>query len=180
MTIFFIIVTCIFILMFLPIPIKIHIGYKNKKFHILLLNTDILKKFASEKYKSNFENNKSNSNTIDKFKKILGVIDPILKINPKSKLNIDINISYGLDDAAATAILYGVLNSLIPQLFTVISNFFRLEKREVSITPDFNKTDLKVEVNCIIYISFAKLIYVIVILIIKTSRFKTGSESSKT
>ncbi|WP_446899092.1 DUF2953 domain-containing protein [Clostridium sp. LBM24168] len=169
----------IFIIMalFLPVPLKIRVSYDNKKIYINFFNIDILNKFTSNQKKFKLESNRSKKNLSYTIKKIKSIIRYLLNSKSKFRINIKINIYYGLDDAADTAILYGVLHSLTPILFIFISKLFKIGKKNINITPYFNKNYFKIEITSIIYISFAKIIYIIIFLSVENLASKKSTPS---
>lgn len=176
MFVFLVIISAIAAL-FIPIPLKIRFTYENKKIYINFFNIDILNKFTSNKKKFRLRSNKSTGNLSYTIKKIKSILEYLRDSRSKFRIDIKINILYGLDDAADTAILYGILHSLTPILFILVSRLFRIEKNQVAITPYFNKNYFKIETTSIIYISVVKIIYIIIFLAVENSGFKSSKST---
>ncbi|WP_162920282.1 DUF2953 domain-containing protein [Clostridium fermenticellae] len=156
MLIFLLILLIIFFLLIVPIPLKLKILYKNKKFGIYLYNINIYNKlFKNRKIKSsspkriNIKHLSSLLSSLSSFKN--SKLKPIIKLN--------INLTYGLDDAAYTAVLYGMLSSSYPLIKNLLSTIFKIKKVNINITPKMNDCILDFELNSIISINLAKIIY---------------------
>jgi Protein of unknown function (DUF2953). len=80
-----------------------------------------------------------------------------LKFKPALKLKLD--LVYGLDDAAYTALLHGIITSLYPILIQFLNLLFNMKENNIKIQPEFNKFILKLEIDSIIFINLAKVIY---------------------
>lgn len=164
--------TAIIIFIFIPLPIKIHAKYFDKKLRMFFFNIDILNKITSNREVFNLDKRSQRSSLTRTLKKFTRLTQLITNIKPKSKIDIFADIRYGTCDAAYTAILYGFINSLFPFLFQIILKIFKLGRHNINITPDFNRAYLEMEINCIIHISFAKLIYVIILITTHESKFR--------
>lgn len=161
----------LFILSFVPIPIKIYFKYHNKKLWFYIFNIDILNKLKSKK-KHRSKLTKKNTNFKTNIQNLKIFLKSIKNIKFKIPMDIEFNMSYGLDDAAYTAILYGILNSLIPPIFMILSKIFVFKKPKINLSPYFNKFYFKIEITSIIYISFAKIMYIVLLLAINKIKFK--------
>jgi Protein of unknown function (DUF2953). len=84
----------------------------------------------------------------------------IKKLKYKPVLKLKLNLLYGLDDAAYTALLHGVITSLYPILIQFLSLFFKMKENTIKTQPEFNKFILKLEIDSIIFINLAKVIYI--------------------
>ncbi|AND84560.1 DUF2953 domain-containing protein [Clostridium tyrobutyricum] len=166
------IVILFLIIIFIPFPVKLHIFYNNKKLNLYFFNINILNKITSNKKEFNINSANSIKQLATTIKKSRMVFKRLLKIKYKPKINIDIDIVYGLDDAAYTAILYGLINSLTHSLLIILSRLFILKKQKINIKPCFNKSYFKLEINSIIYVSFVKIIYIILSLYIDNKSLK--------
>ncbi|MBP2033713.1 hypothetical protein J2Z42_002420 [Clostridium algifaecis] len=161
----------LFILLFVPIPIKLHFKYNNKKLQLYIFNIDIVHKFKNQK-KRKKKSAKKNIDSAKHIKKVKFILKSIKNIGFKIPINIKLNMSYGLNDAAYTAILYGIINSIIQSLFILLSKVFIFKKCKVNLSPYFNKNFFKIEITSIIYISFAKIMYIVLLLAIKKIKLK--------
>ena len=77
----------------------------------------------------------------------------------KTHIKIKVKLVYGLDDAAYTAITYGLIPTLSTFIFAIIKNIFVVKKKEIHVKPVFNSFYFNLEISSIIYISLAKIIY---------------------
>lgn len=152
--IFFIII----ILIFIPIPVKVSAEYvhgvKPLFVKVYGFRINMKKKMIYNKKK------------IKKINKIIDLSD-IKKIfeifnNNKFKpaISINSNLTYGLDDAAYTAISYGVLYSFYPLLQQILGCFFKVSNTRLSIEPNFDQKILNFHMNSIILVSFAQVIHI--------------------
>lgn len=162
----------VLLISFIPIPIKITIIYNNKDLKINIYN-----------FKINLDKNKTQQNIIkakkkkDKknkrnfkisFSKLIYKLDnSVLKPHLRFKLNLN----YGLEDAANTAILYGVLNSFIPFIIRILEIIFKIKKYNFFIKPNLKNPEFNIELNCIFFISMANIINIL-FLIIKCKQCK--------
>ncbi|MBV4419426.1 DUF2953 domain-containing protein [Clostridium tyrobutyricum] len=166
------IVIMFLIIIFIPFPVKLHVFYNNKKLHLYFFNINILNKITSNKKRFDINSANSTRQLAKTIRKFRIVFKRLLKIKYKPQISIDIDMVYGLDDAAYTAILYGLINALTPSLLILLSKLFILKKQEINIKPCFNKSYFKLEINSIIYVSFVKIIYIILSLYIDNKSLK--------
>lgn len=112
--------------------------------------------------------------------KKVNLINNFIDNKYKPKLIIYNEISYSLCDAAITAITYGLLSTVFYSLFAVINLFFNLKINSNKITPAFED---KIAINffnkSIIKVNLVQIIIMIVI-IIKNTRFKGGTQKGNT
>ena len=74
-------------------------------------------------------------------------------------------IDYSLNDAARTAIFYGTLCQTPPIIYVLLNILFKLGKYNFKINPIFeDRLFLKIETSSIFFLSFANIIYIIIIL----------------
>ncbi|MGG7176096.1 DUF2953 domain-containing protein [Clostridium paraputrificum] len=171
----------LFLLLFIPIPLKISIYYSKENYYIKLFNLKLLKKGThneNEDYLDKSSNLKKQKNSIKKKKfdkSFFKTITPkiILKALDKNKfkplLFLKGSFSYSLNDAAYTAILYGLLSSLFPLLLRVIRILFKTSKFKLPIKPLFkNELLVKFEMKSIIFFSLVQIIYMIFLILKET------------
>jgi len=72
----------------------------------------------------------------------------------------DISILEGTDDAAQTAMLYGVLWSLIGSINAFLSNFLTISFNSIILNCDYKNKTFKAYINCIFSFSIANIIIV--------------------
>ncbi|MEG0772883.1 DUF2953 domain-containing protein [Clostridium sp.] len=172
MKIFLIVLTITSLILLLPIPLKITLSYSGKKAHIKIYNKEInITKRVKKKIKKTTVKvtDKIEEDVIHKdffnphnIKKIL----KILKRN-KFKFNYKSNISitYSLEDAAHTAIMYGFLNQLLSYLHGFLAMFLNVKDYKYNINPQYNKYYLNFEITSIVFVNLGKLIYICIIIL---------------
>lgn len=157
----FILVLCFFIIMlFIPIPIKTTINYTDNhiRFYLYKINVTDKMNFIKRKAEKDIE---KKPDRIPRFKSIFRTTLRIIKdIKYKPSLKIKTAIILGLDDAAYTALLCGLVKSFYPIITQYISLLFNVKKNTLKTIPEFNKTILTLQINSIIFISLAKVIYI--------------------
>lgn len=162
---FFLFITLFIILLFIPFPVKIKIKYSKKNFIFKVYNLNISNKIKSikDKYSLNYPEVK---NRLPFFiKTIKNNLNFVNEIKFKSTLKIDIKIAYGLEDAAHTALVYGFISLINILTLNILSKIFIIKQNQIYVTPDFNNLHLKIQINSIIYISLAKIIYTGILLV---------------
>lgn len=167
-----IIISVVILIMFIPLPLFLTFIYEENKLAVYVYN---IKVHPSEKTKNTVK--KPKSNTMYPKALYIRIIKHIYRKSNhtlfKSSLKFKCNILYGLDDACATALLYGVLNSTLQCFYHLFSELFRVKDFDIDITPKFNKSIFKLKVNSIIFINLAKIIYIVYLIYIS---FKKGSK----
>lgn len=131
------------ILLFIPIPLIIKIKYDGN------LNISIYNKSLTISKKRTESNNKKKKNKF-KGKKIKILWKPYIKVN--------IHLLYGFDDAAATAISYGLIFSLLPLIYNLTAGYFNIKDFSQDIKLDYKRKILKLFIRCIIFINIAQII----------------------
>ncbi|NFB35881.1 DUF2953 domain-containing protein [Clostridium botulinum] len=154
---FFIISTFIIFILILIMPFKITVIYSDKKFNIYIYNFQWKK--GEDIKKQNYINKKINVKKYKKKQKALKVT--LEKCSFKPKANISTFLNYDLEDAAYSAIIYGVLQSLVPYIYRYLFKIFKLKNFNYNITPLFkNKNFIEFKFKGIFYISLVKIIYI--------------------
>ena len=82
----------------------------------------------------------------------------------KPKIIINASLVYGIDDAAFTAILYGLLCNIPNLLYLILNIIFKVKKLSLDIEPKFNKTLLTFGITSIFYFNIANIIYILFLL----------------
>lgn len=134
------------LLIFIPIPLVFSLEY-NKKFNIFIYKKKI-------DYKRKKKGNKKSKIPLK-----------CIKVLWKPKLKLDLDIIYGTDDAALSAILYGIIYSLFPLSFKFINSFFNIKYFNKKVKIDFNNTILYFKLDSILYINIAQIIVNIVFIL---------------
>lgn len=161
-------------LLFLPLPIKLDILYKEFIVDLKIYNKPILSfdlRNIPNHIDSNNEKNKINSKIsfIKRYleNKQLILKDLFLKLNSnkfKPFINMKTNIDFGISDAAICAIVYGLLWNLTTIIRIPLNLIFNIKDISLSINPKFNTNYLLFSINSIFYISLANIIYIIFLL----------------
>lgn len=177
----------IFIILF-PIKLKLSILFIDNKLKIFVYKFKIYPKKKKKivkhtELKNNPINNaKSSQKTFEEEKKsrkkievnIKNLISSLMNNKIKPKLKLELLIDYSLGDAAHTAQIFGIINTLIYLNFEVLNLFIKLKTPKISITPIFNSELLvNTKINSILYINLAQIIY-IAILVLKNIKRKGG------
>ncbi|MCY6354335.1 DUF2953 domain-containing protein [Clostridium sp. ZS2-4] len=152
------------IFLFLPLPLLITIGYKTNTLSVYIFGIKLYpgKKSNKKLSKKTHKKKKTKKISLKDYKEIWNKITN----NPfKPSLYFKFNMIYGLDDAAKTAILYGTLSSLPPFLYNLFSYFFHTKKFKIDFKPIFEKSILEFKIKSIIWINFAKIIYMSLLVI---------------
>lgn len=80
-------------------------------------------------------------------------------------LSFNIDLYYGLEDAFETSMIYGSIHSVFNIIYTAISSHLKIKKFNAKINPIFNRCFIKLNVKSIIFISFANIIYIALIVL---------------
>jgi hypothetical protein len=177
MKLFFIFLVSLLII-FLPIPIKINIYYSGVNYYIKLYGFTIISPKRTKKAKKLFPKAestlKNKSHRLKNFYKKIdfksleykALISKLYNSKFKPFLKIDLFFDYSLNDAARTAIFYGVLCQTPPLIYLLLNIPFNVRKFNLKINPIFeDKFFLKIESSSIFFLSFANIIYIIIILL---------------
>jgi hypothetical protein len=156
----------ILLIFFIPIPIKFSIYYSTIDYYVKLYGfTVVSKKEIHHKLKAKI---KKEDNLFFKLYKHIerkSLISTINNLKFKPSLKMKLYLDYSLNDAARTAIFYGVLSQLPPLIYMLIKIPFNISKFDFKIRPIFKDIFLlKIETSSIIFVSFANIIYIIIIL----------------
>ena len=168
----------ILLIFFIPIPIKFNIYYSTINYYLKLYGFTIISKKKSEYKKKHYHKvkfslqkehnsfwrlyNNINFKSLD-FKSL---ISNLYNSKFKPLLKIKVSLDYSLNDAARTAIFYGVLSQVPPLIYIIINVPFKTYNFNFKITPIFeDKFLLKIETSSIIFLSFANIIHMIIILL---------------
>lgn len=161
-------------LIFIPIPIKLHVLYKDFTINLKLYNKPIINfdlRPSSTNIKAKKKLKKANKN-ISFFQKYLShkelMIEKLLqKLNSnrfKPSIKLKTDIDFGISDAATCAIVYGLLWNIYTLIRIPLELVFRIKNISLSIDPKFNTNYLLFSINSIFYISLANIIYIMFLL----------------
>lgn len=165
-------------LLFMPIPLKLYIKYLDdfyeiKFYKINLLSSDggIIKKFIKDDTVKKYDTSHNIKEEVEekaqekirdtKFSMIL-LFKNLSNNRYKPYFKVNSNIDFSVNDAAGTAILYGLLNSLNPIIFKILSTFFKIKNFDNKFNPIFkDKYIINISIMCILTINIAKIIYML-------------------
>jgi hypothetical protein len=147
------------LVLLLPIPIKTSVFYSEKKLGIYFYNFKLTQK-KHKKKTAVVKVSPPKKKIISIFKLGINVLRHN-RFKPYIKLNI--NFMYGLEDAAKTAEVYGLLNLMNPVIYKGLDEFFIVKNFVYNIHADFNKTLLKFNMISIIFINLLTIIYIIAV-----------------
>lgn len=125
------------ILLFIPIPLIIKVEYKDK-LDIFIYNKRITITKNNNKRKSIKGKN--------------------IKILWKPYTKVIIKLLYGFDDAAATAISYGLIFSVLPIIKNLLARYFNVKSFSQDIKLDYKRKIFNLFMKCIILINIAQII----------------------
>lgn len=157
------------------IRVKTLYGVVNMKFEVPFLDITFINNKLGLKYKARVESNKTNKIwkkiskifTIDDFNNIKRFFhhDPVFFQKMidywSSKLIIkdfSFILKYGTNDAAFTALLYGVVWAILGSVLALLNNNLRFSTKDIIITPYFDNETINIEFSCIIKFKFGDII----------------------
>jgi len=92
----------------------------------------------------------------------------------KPKLSLQGNVDFQVEDAAYTALIYGVYNAFLPFVERFINVFFSISSFKIHVNPLFkNENSVSFNIKSIIKVNLAKPIYMAIII------YKYGGEALK-
>lgn len=168
------------LLLLFPFPIIFKVVYLKDNCQITLFNFIIfnMEKLQDKLTKNNSNNLNNPTNEEVKVKnknqhKILqklsykGILRA-MKLNKfKPHLRIKGTFSYSLGDYAYTSICYGFISSILPFIYRSFSKFFKIKYFNLPIAPICSdKPLLSFNFRCIVFISIANTIYIIMLILI--------------
>lgn len=168
----FLILLGILLIFFTPIPIKFSIYYSAEDYYIKLYNIvlaskkkDNLKKEIKHKVQHEEREKFNLLSFLYKNINLKSFLSNLYHLKFKPLLRIKLSLHYSFNDAAKTAISYGILCEAPPLIFFLSNIPFNVKKFSFKINPVFeDKFLLKFETSSIIFLSLANIIYIIIIL----------------
>ena len=167
-------------LLFVPIPFRFDIHFSFDNYYIKFYGFSLVSKknISNRKNKSSKKNKtppiKEKKNN-KKFKKELlfnniqksdfkNFISKLYHRHFKPVLYIDSYLSYSLNDASKTAIIFGALSNIKTPMYILLNIIFNVKKYKSKIDPLF-KDEYFIDYNTvsIFFLSFAEIIYMIAI-----------------
>jgi len=180
MNILFGLLLLILFLLFVPIPFKVDIHFSMDNYYIKLYNFTIIskKKILNKKNKSSSKKTSPPIKEKKKFNKLKkeNLIKNIKKSNFKLLLSklynrhfkptlyMDSYLSYSLNDAFKTAIVFGALNNIKTPIYILLNIIFKIKKYKFKVNPLFKDIYfIDYDISSIFFLSFAEIIYMAVI-----------------
>lgn len=177
MTIFAIIIFFILVILFVPLKVRITLSFdKCSGLQIFIYNYNIknsktYKKLTSKEKKAKKAKEPKKNININTLWLLLKKLD---NNSYKPKLYLNSNIDFQVEDAAYTAVIYGISNALIPFIERFINVFFSISSFKIHVKPLFNnENSVSFNIKSIIKVNLAKLIYMAIII------YKYGGEALK-
>lgn len=155
---YIVIIIMLFLLIFIPLPIKISLSYINKEFAFKIYNIKIdIKKIKTKSQKKEKAKHKKRRRL-----PVTDILNTLIQNKFKPSIKSRIHIMYGFDDAALTGITYGIFNIVCTFIFQVLNLVMNVKNFNMNIEPCFNKKIFDVKFDCIIFISLANVIYIMI------------------
>ncbi|MGL5821770.1 MAG: DUF2953 domain-containing protein, partial [Sarcina sp.] len=168
---------------------KLRTKFENNEFEVYLYRFKVFPKKKKMVFVENSNDNPTKKTNTPKKKKKknplknlsiqpINLMNDLVKNKFKPTLFLSINSTYSLTDAAITAELFGLINIFLYFLVDLLNLFIDL-KPNFEIIPSFeNKNKFDGNIVCIIKISLAQII-VILILVIKNLIYKGEKNNGK-
>ncbi|MDD6794064.1 MAG: DUF2953 domain-containing protein [Clostridiaceae bacterium] len=179
------------ILFFIPLPIKITFLISNNDLVLKIYNFNILDKLKNKKnHKTPVVNERNDTEKAHqphlkkekRFKNlsihsILQVVNIVNDNKFKPSLKFKGSFEYSLNDAAKTAIFYGLLSTYSPLVLWILEIIFKIREFNLPIKPVFNdKISGRLEINSIITISLAQITYMSILFLRGLKILKGGEK----
>ena len=182
------------IVLFTPLPLIVTFVYSQNHISVKFFNHNLktinkFTNFKDTKEKTDTTNtqekvpNKKHTNT-KKIKKkhnfsYKNISKGLSSNRFKPTLRVKGFFTYSLGDYAVTAIVFGIISSIMPFLYRYISNFFKVKNFKFPINTASNENIFfSFNFKCIIFISIAKTIYMLFLIFL--SKYKEVSYVKRT
>ena len=116
---------------------------------------------------------------IELYRLIADDVKDIISYTAKNAFRFELirfNFYYGTGDAASTGILFGVISGIVHGLVGIAANYARVDRSEIFITPEFAKTALETDGECIVKLQNVHIMVIAVKLIKLLLKIKKGKE----
>lgn len=151
------ILIALLVLFFIPFPMIIKFRYRAMDFELYIYKKKInIKKRLESVKKKQIKPKEKTKIELNDVRQIIHKID-CSKFKPTLRTTLKLRL--GLYDAAATGIFSGILHTLSPILYKCFTILFKVKEYDFKVTPEYNDALLEAEVDCIIFINIAKIIY---------------------
>lgn len=184
MNIWIIILPFLLLIFIIPFPIKIYFIYNLDKLIVKVLwkTFEFTPKDLTERQRDIIDKGeettkKSLKNKKFTFKQLRYIWLNLKNSMLKPSIKIKIQLTYGVDDAALTGILYGLINHLYSYVQYFIYSCFKVKKMNLNLQPEFNKKIIYTEMTSIIYINLVKIIYMFIIIFKSIHKAKKDSKN---
>lgn len=158
-------VTALFALLLIPLPVKISTVYDNRLLAIKIYNHKI-------ELQSKHEVKENAKAAISMDINIKPILKFLQKNRLKPSLRLNLKLVYGFGDAAYTGIFYGIIHAVCPFLIELLKGIAKVKKSKMSINPEFDKSIFNLQISSIIFINLVQVIYIAIniIKIIKSNK----------
>lgn len=146
-----------------PIPLKITLIYDKGIFTLKLFNKTLIplkgknNKLPEDYIKSASAEKKANF----KLQNITDIIKFLKDTKVKFSLRTKIHIEYSIEDAAASAIAYGMIYQVMASVYNLLKCFFKVRRFRPSIKMKYNENFFKITITSIVIVNIVKIIYII-------------------
>jgi hypothetical protein len=161
---FFYIILAIILILLVPIPVKLTVAYEDNKLCLYIYNFNIKldKKAKAKSKKAKKKVPKIPELELSDLKELINRID-CSRFKPTLRMHI--SLIYGLLDACSTGVAYGIINSLSPFLYKMLTIVFKVKKFKLDVKPDFDQLIINTRIKSIIFINLGKIIYILMIIL---------------
>lgn len=156
----------VIIILFFPLSIRLTVIYKDGKLHVFIFNKQLNLKKKISKHKVNPKTAKNSEFKLINFlpSKIRKILYKISNGKHKLSARVSFDLNYGFDDAAVTAISYGLFHGANSILYNQFSFLLNIKEYNYNIIPHYNNSMFNFRLNCIISFNLAKIIYTIFVI----------------
>lgn len=151
-----------------PIPLKITLIYDKGIFTLKLFNKTLI---PLKEKKSKENKNKLQEDYIEaalgekkakfKLQNSTDIIKFLTDTKVKFSLRTKIHIEYSIEDAAVSAIAYGMIYQVMASVYNLLKCFFKVRRFKPSIKMKYNENFFKITITSIFIVNIVKIIYII-------------------
>lgn len=144
---------------FIPLPIFISLDTSLTASEVKLYGFRLNLNKKNRKWQKKIKSKKATF--LEAFQILPKIMDSIGELRLKPILHFNSRIEIGLDDAAYTAVTFGLLNSLCPIVYKALNLIFKITNFNFRIYPDYKNAKLNLNLKCTIIINIFFVIYLI-------------------
>lgn len=165
----YIIIICVLtiLILLLFLKVKIVVLYENDfsfklKYCFITYRIKNKEQGKNKKEKKRVVNKENIKIFLRNFEKIFELAKKLFKdISDKLCIELlEINLTICENDAAETAILYGVASSIIYPVITFLANFIKIKRKQIQIKPIFFDGSSNVQFKCIVSMRLGSIIWI--------------------